>query len=229
MPPKKSKGSDNESKEGNSPPQVLTLKLVFDYLVKTNRPYSANDISSQLHNQVTAAAAKKILNDLADEGRISRKNNNKQQIFYPVQAEIEVPNIEEAEEEEESIKEMEERLTKLKDENKALSSKLHALNNALTDDQMRERIAKLTLETKENEQRLNQLRSGEVISPQEKKKIDSEHAAMIKHWTTRKRIFKNISDTIAEGYPKKIKDLFDEIGIETDEDAGVDTSIIAGK
>ncbi|KAJ2846317.1 hypothetical protein J3B02_004441, partial [Coemansia erecta] len=189
----------------------------------------ANDISSQLHNQVTAAAAKKILNDLADEGRISRKNNNKQQIFYPVQAEIEVPNIEEAEEEEESIKEMEERLTKLKDENKALSSKLHALNNALTDDQMRERIAKLTLETKENEQRLNQLRSGEVISPQEKKKIDSEHAAMIKHWTTRKRIFKNISDTIAEGYPKKIKDLFDEIGIETDEDAGVDTSIIAGK
>ncbi|KAJ1883088.1 PSMC3 interacting protein [Coemansia sp. RSA 1722] len=205
------------------------VKLVFDYLVKTNRPYSANDISSQLHNQVTVAAAKKILNDLADEGRISRKNNNKQQIFYPLQAEIEVPNVEEAEEEEETIKEMESRLTKLKDENKALSSKLHSLTNALTDDQMRERIAKLTLEVNENDQRLKQLRAGEVISPQEKKKIDTEHAAMIKHWATRKRIFKNVSDTIAEGYPKKIKDLFDEIGIETDEDAGADTSILAAR
>ncbi|KAJ2780084.1 PSMC3 interacting protein [Coemansia interrupta] len=218
MPPKKSKGSSAENKEA-----------VLDYLNKTNRPYSANDISSQLHGLVSPAGAKKILNDLANNGQIMCKANGKQQIFYAVQTEIEVPNTEGVEEEEEAIREMEERLAKLKEENKAQSSKLHSLNSALTDDQMRERIAKLTMEVKENDARLNQLRSGEVISPEEKKKIDTEYATMTKHWKARKRIFKNITDTIAEGYPGKLKDLFEEIGVETDEDVGVDTSIISAK
>ncbi|KAJ2813345.1 hypothetical protein H4S07_000752, partial [Coemansia furcata] len=58
------------------------------------------------------------------------------------------------------------------------------LTSALTDDQIRERIAKLTYEIKSNEERLSQLRSGEVISPQERKKIETEHAAMLKLWSS---------------------------------------------
>ncbi|KAJ1668527.1 PSMC3 interacting protein [Coemansia sp. RSA 1813] len=217
MPAKKSKGSSDEE------------KVVLDYLVKANRPYSANDISSQLHGKVSPAQAKKILNDLADDGRIQRKVNGKQQIFYPNQSDIDVPSIEEAEEEAEKIKELEDQVETLKSENKVLASRLQGLNNALTDDQMRERIAKLSNEIKENDERLEHLRSGEVISPEEKSKIETEHATMVKHWKARKRMFKNVSDAIAEGYPGKIKDLFAEIGIETDEDAGADISIIAAK
>ena len=44
---------------------------------------------------------------------------------------------------------------------------------------------------------------------------------MIKEWRKRKRLTTDILDAILEGYPKKKKDLFEEVGIETDDDAGV--------
>ncbi|KAJ2618473.1 hypothetical protein GGF44_005764, partial [Coemansia sp. RSA 1694] len=187
-------------------------QAVLAYLLKVNRPYSANDISSQLHGLVSPVQAKKVLNSLADEGKVQRKDNGKQQIFFAIQASIDVPSVEEAEEEEDLIKERGERIDKLKDENRALASRLQGLTSALTDDQIRERIAKLAHEIKGNEERLAQLRSGEVISPADRKKIETEHAAMLKLWSSRKRIFKNISDAIAEGYPGKLKDLFEELG-----------------
>lgn len=40
-------------------------------------------------------------------------------------------------------------------------------------------------------------------------------------WRKRRRMAMDILDAILEGYPKKKKDLFDDIGIETDEDVGV--------
>ncbi|KAJ2613392.1 PSMC3 interacting protein [Coemansia sp. RSA 1365] len=215
MPPKKAKDSSAEE------------NAVLDYLIKVNRPYSANDISSQLHGLVSPAQAKKILNDLADDERLQRKANGKQQVFYAPQSTIEVPGAEEAEEEEETIKELEQQVVQLKGENKVLSSRLQGLTSALTDDQIRERIAKLSVEAKSNEERLVQLRSGEVISPQEKAKIEAEHSAMVKHWKSRKRMFKNIADAIGEGYPGKMSDLFSELDIETDENAQVDLSIIS--
>ncbi|KAJ2405633.1 hypothetical protein GGI10_005334 [Coemansia sp. RSA 2530] len=224
MPPKKAKGGDSEGKVSHG-----TEQAVLAYLQKTNRPYSANDISSQLHGQVSPAQAKKILNSLADEEKIQRKDNGKQQIFFAIQTRIDVPNIEEAEEEEDSIKERAEQVGKLKEENRALASRLQALTSALTDDQIRERIAKLAHEIKDNEERLTQLRSGEVISPEERKKIEAEHAAMLKHWSSRKRIFKGISATISDGYQGKMKDLYEELGIETDESAGADPAILDRK
>ncbi|KAJ1729928.1 PSMC3 interacting protein [Coemansia biformis] len=214
MPPKKAKGTSSEE------------KAVLDYLVKVNRPYSANDISSQLHGLVSPVQAKKVLNDLADDGRIQRKANGKQQIFYATQGDTEVPSVEEAEEEEESIGELEQQLSRLKDENKVLAGRLQGLTTALTDDQMRERIAELGLESKTNEERLAQLRSGEVISPEEKAQIEAEHAAMVKHWKARKRMFKNATDTIGEGYPGKMSVLFEELGVETDEDVCANLSIL---
>ncbi|KAJ2805815.1 PSMC3 interacting protein, partial [Coemansia helicoidea] len=202
-------------------------KAVLDYLVKANRPYSANDISSQLHGLVSPVQAKKVLNDLADEGRIQRKANGKQQIFYATQSDIEVPSVEEAEQEEEAIGELAQQVARLKDENKALSARLQGLTTALTDDQMRERTAELGREIKANEERLAQLRSGEVISPEDKAKIETEHETMVKHWKARKRMFKNIADTIGEGYPGKMSTLFEELGVETDEDVGANVSIIS--
>ncbi|KAJ2818483.1 PSMC3 interacting protein, partial [Coemansia furcata] len=204
-------------------------QAVLAYLLKTNRPYSANDISSQLHGLVSPAQAKKVLNSLADEEKIQRKDNGKQQVFFAIQTSIDVPSVEDAEEEEDLIKERGEQADKLKDENRTLALRLQTLTSALTDDQIRERIAKLTYEIKSNEERLSQLRSGEVISPQERKKIETEHAAMLKLWSSRKRIFKTISDTIAEQYPGKMKDLLEEIGVETDESAGADSSILGNK
>ncbi|KAJ1935460.1 PSMC3 interacting protein [Linderina macrospora] len=218
MPPKKGNSSSSSSSD--------EAKTICDYLIRSNRPYSANDISSQLHGLVSPAGAKKILNELADDNKIQRKVNGKQLVFFAIQSDIDVPSIEEAEQEQEKIMQLEEELAERKEQSKVLSGKLHALTNALTDDQMRERIAQLSMEVAENEQRLENLRRGEVISPEEKEKIETAHSAMVKHWAKRKRLFKNIENAIAEGYPGKMKDLFAELGIETDEDVGADVNIL---
>ena len=42
--------------------------MILDYLQKQNRPYSATDISANLHNAVTKANAAKLLKELSDNG-----------------------------------------------------------------------------------------------------------------------------------------------------------------
>ena len=40
-------------------------------------------------------------------------------------------------------------------------------------------------------------------------------------WRKRKRIATDIVDAVMEGYPKRKKDLYEEVGLETDEEVGV--------
>ena len=55
-----------------------------------------------------------------------------------------------------------------------------------------------------------------------KARIEKEYNANVGEWRKRKRYMKNIADAIMEGYPKTKKALYDDIGVETDEAAGVD-------
>ena len=42
-----------------------------------------------------------------------------------------------------------------------------------------------------------------------------------KEWRKRKRMFDTIADAVLDGYPKPKKHFFDEVGVETDQDAKV--------
>lgn len=60
------------------------------------------------------------------------------------------------------------------------------------------------------------------IKPEDKARIEKEYNANVGEWKKRKRLIKNITDTILENYPKSKKALYDDIGVETDEAAGID-------
>src|SRR4051794_5897094 len=45
--------------------------MIMDYLRKQNRPYSATDISANLHNAITKTNAAKILTQLSDTGDLA--------------------------------------------------------------------------------------------------------------------------------------------------------------
>jgi 26S proteasome regulatory subunit, ATPase 3, interacting protein len=49
---------------------VLASNLVLSYLRKTNRPYSATDITNNLHNAVTKTSLQKILQQLVEAGTV---------------------------------------------------------------------------------------------------------------------------------------------------------------
>ena len=80
-------------------------------------------------------------------------------------------------------------------------------------------------EVEELTQKLHHLEKNQVvISKEEKQKITLEHSKSTKEWRKRKRIVMGILDAIMEGWPKSKKELYDEIGIETDEDVGIKLS-----
>ncbi|OLL25354.1 Homologous-pairing protein 2 [Neolecta irregularis DAH-3] len=56
-------------------------KIVLEYLRKQNRPYSATDISCNLHNSVTKASAAKVLALLEKQGEIAVKTYGKQSVY----------------------------------------------------------------------------------------------------------------------------------------------------
>lgn len=72
---------------------------------------------------------------------------------------------------------------------------------------------------------LEKYSSVETVSPKIKNAADKNYEDMMTVYKKRKRICMDILNSILENYPKSKKHLFEEIGIETDEEAGfcVDT------
>ncbi|QRD01743.1 hypothetical protein JI435_145140 [Parastagonospora nodorum SN15] len=59
--------------------------MVLHYLRKQNRPYSAIDVSANLHNKVTKAAAAKVLKDLHEQKQIEGRPAGKQIVYHAIQ------------------------------------------------------------------------------------------------------------------------------------------------
>ncbi|CED82156.1 TBP-1 interacting protein [Phaffia rhodozyma] len=60
---------------------VLLIQMVLDYMRQVNRPYAATDISANLKQAVSKAAAQKALLSLSDKGLLHKKEYGKQTIF----------------------------------------------------------------------------------------------------------------------------------------------------
>lgn len=75
------KKDDKEAKL--TPEQSATL--ILDYLRKQNRPYSATDISTNLKNRVTKAAAAKLLKDMHERKELEGRAAGKQIVYHAIQ------------------------------------------------------------------------------------------------------------------------------------------------
>lgn len=83
MAPTKKDAKDGEKEAKLTPEQSATLML--DYLRKQNRPYSATDISANLKNRVTKAAAAKLLKDMHERKEIEGRAAGKQIVYHAIQ------------------------------------------------------------------------------------------------------------------------------------------------
>ena len=64
----------------------------------------------------------------------------------------------------------------------------------------------------------------QVITAEDKARIIKLHETSTGHWKKRKRMATDVLDSVLESWPKSKKCLYDEIGVETDEAAGVSIS-----
>jgi hypothetical protein len=73
-----------EEKEAKLTPEQ-SAALIMDYLRKQNRPYSATDISTNLKNRVTKAAATKLLKDMHERKEVEGRASGKQIVYHSIQ------------------------------------------------------------------------------------------------------------------------------------------------
>jgi len=98
--------------------------MVLHYLRRQNRPYSAIDVSANLHNKVTKTAAAKILKDLHEQKQIEGRPAGKQIVYHAIQDANESCTTEE-------LAALDTQITHLRNETSTLQAATKALRNTL--------------------------------------------------------------------------------------------------
>uniref|UniRef100_A0A8D2MBU2 PSMC3 interacting protein n=1 Tax=Zonotrichia albicollis TaxID=44394 RepID=A0A8D2MBU2_ZONAL len=95
---------------------------------------------------------------------------------------------------------------------RAMECELKDLNSSMTTPEIAKEIEALRKDCASYTEKLERIKTAtNHVTPEEKEK-----------WRRRKRMATELLDAILEGYPKSKKQFFEEVGIETDEDHGVE-------
>ncbi|KAI7803854.1 homologous-pairing protein 2 homolog [Triplophysa rosa] len=204
------------SKKDNS-----AVTQILAYLNEKNRPYSAQDVFTNLQKQcgLGKTAVVKAMEQLAQEGKIREKVYGKQKIYFADQSQF--ADVSDAE-----LKKMDSRIAELNSEAQSVSqscrlldTELKELNSSLTTAEVQIQIQELQAECSEYKERLNKTQSAtNHVTPEEREKVYKERETYVKEWRKRKRLVSDMIGSILEGYPKSKKQFLEEAGIETDED-----------
>ncbi|KAL0992806.1 hypothetical protein UPYG_G00098700 [Umbra pygmaea] len=197
------------------------VAVIFAYLNERNRPYSVQDVFSNLQKQhgMGKSAVVKAMEQLAVEGKIKEKTYGKQKIYFADQAQF-------AEVSEADMKAMDSRISELSAKIQTVSQScrqldtdLKELTSSLTTEEMMSEIQELTAECSGYRERLDKITSTtNHVTPEQKEKVYKERNLYVKEWKKRKRLASDMMGSILEGYPKTKKQFLEEVGVETDED-----------
>ncbi|CAE7209566.1 hypothetical protein P3342_011899 [Pyrenophora teres f. teres] len=190
--------------------------MVLHYLHKQNRPYSAIDVSANLHNKVTKAAAAKILKDLHEQKLIEGRAAGKQIVYHALQNAAEACTTSELAALDATILDLRTRTTTLLSTAKALRSTLATLTSTLTTADLVTHVHALETEKTQLAARLDALRKGKAkkITQEERERVDKEWARWGKVARARERIVKDMWAMIEEGVPdqgvrEEMREMFD--------------------
>lgn len=202
----------------------MATSAVYKYLQNQNRPYSTNDIVTNLHKEYGKTAVQKALDELVSQNKIIEKIYGKQKVYCILQqdenTDPEAMNTEIAKMDKD-IMILTDMLQTNEQKIKNGEHELKNLLNSLTNEEARIEIGKLEKESTKLKEKLRVLsENASPISPEDKEKVEKVHTKNMKEYRKRKRICSDIVDSILEGYPKRKKDLVEEMGLETDEDVG---------
>ncbi|CAH9104670.1 unnamed protein product [Cuscuta epithymum] len=197
--------------------------IVLNFVNEQNKPLNVQNVADCLQKfNLKKAAVQKALDSLAESGKITFKEYGKQKIYLARQDQFDIPDNDELI----RMKEENAKLQEMVDEQRRAISEVEgeikALQSNLTLEEIRAREATIRNEAEEMERKLIKLRGGvTLVSPEERKAVEELCAETINQWRKRKRMFKDLWDTITENSPKDLKEFKEELGIEYDEDVGV--------
>ncbi|GAM21634.1 hypothetical protein SAMD00019534_048090 [Acytostelium subglobosum LB1] len=211
-------------------PKTNDEDILVNYFSKNNRPFSPQQIELAFPQYGKTRVAK-MLKLLADKGSIVSKENGKSSFIYWMDQNEEMdeygqpvngpkPTTADLNKEISSLKT---ELAEMTEQLKALQTEARQLEGQLTDEQLAKDISALDIVSSDLDNKLKAYKSKNVVvAPDQKKKLEANHAKARREWLARRRMFKEVLDTILERSSKKRKDLQEEIGWETDEDLKIE-------
>ncbi|KAM4030678.1 homologous-pairing protein 2 homolog [Anomaloglossus baeobatrachus] len=198
--------------------------LILKYLNDQNRPYSTQDVFSNLQREhgLGKTAVVKAMEQLAQQGKIKEKVYGKQKIYFADQDQFTNVSDTELKSLDVQISELSSKMQSVQQSCRQLETELKDLNSSMTTDEMMKEMEELTQKCSRHKEKLQKIKSvTNHVTPEEKEKVYSERKQYSKEWRKRKRMATDIFEAILEGYPKSKKQFFEEAGIETDEEHNV--------
>lgn len=198
---------------------------VLEYMDRTNRPYSAQNVFDNLGRQPGKGAVQAILEELCEGSAapLSTKTFGKSRLFWKNQrlfdaAELSAPSV--ARLQGDASRAEEAALLARRKASEAMA-KLSALQAQPTDAALDARLDELHKTCAEQEQRLQALGSGPKVSRKDRERTVKRANEYRKQWVKRRRQAMDVVEMIADGWEKKVKHVVDAIGVETDEEYNV--------
>ncbi|KCV70302.1 hypothetical protein H696_02631 [Fonticula alba] len=196
-------------------------QIVLQYFQKQNRPYNLADIFSNLHGAIKKAPLKKVLQSLTDSGHLTMKVYGKQQVFVANQDLIDVPDTELITASEQEVAELEQALQQERAAVRELNQTLTATVATLPNEELKARIEELRETNKKLETKLERLQTEAIqLTPEEIAQVNQSHRKYHRLYRDRKRLCMDILDGMLEHAPMSKEQLFEDIGLETDQDVG---------
>ncbi|KAG1659391.1 hypothetical protein FOA52_004391 [Chlamydomonas sp. UWO 241] len=206
----------------------MAERAVLDMLQSNNKPFSVQNLVDLLaHQGHKKAAITKALESLSSSGKVVTKDFGKTKIFIPVQSDLPVLSKEEMDSKRAALKALQLEMGEERSGLKALESELSSWQSALTEAQLEVAVEKLGGELQEKQGRLERLKSGAtLVSQKDRDGAVKKLSEAAEAWRKRKAAFRSIWDGISEGLDGKEADLFEEMGVEKDEEVGADLKAV---
>ncbi|KFZ13093.1 hypothetical protein V501_03878, partial [Pseudogymnoascus sp. VKM F-4519 (FW-2642)] len=181
-----------------------------------NRPYSATEISSNLHNAVTKARTDKLLREMFERGEIAGKASGKQWVFWGVQDPNATSTPAELAAADAQIATLRDKIPTLKSELKSASTSLSTLLSAPTTSSLRDAVQTLENDKQDKEERLRVLRTGSIkpVNLEEREKVEAEWRRWKRTRDNRYRAYKELEGMLLDSGVIGKEALWDMLGID---------------
>ncbi|KAG4418154.1 hypothetical protein IFR04_008675 [Cadophora malorum] len=194
------------------------VELIGNYLKVQNRPYSATEVSLNLHGKVTKTVADKLLKEMEQNGQIkgkaSKSGTGGQWVFWAIQDPADAASPEELAAMDNAITTLRDTLPILKSTLKAQTIKLSTLHKAPTTVEIAATVDRIRLENQAKSEKLRGFKEGSIktVTREEVEKVEKD----LKHWgaknLARKKAFVNLEAVLLDGMSRE--DIWEKAGIE---------------
>ena len=193
---------------------------VYQYMKVQNRPYSINDIVSNLHHEYGKTAVQKSIDKLVAGGKLFEKVYGKQKVYCVVQdSSHSVEELMRIDKEMQAhANEVESKYQELENEIKVQEALLVSIKSSITIEEAKKQKAEVQENIKVLTQKLDELMeaSGTEDLTECKRKSEKALNNYSREHVKRKRLCTEIMDCILENYPGSKTELYEEIGIESE-------------